>query len=415
MVIVHVVITPNISREHTDGAVSFNFQSRNYSRNVRSEQFDCDSFGIVRDLGRHRSSAWNCRPIVPKEDLIKMEKKLVLVTGAAGGVARHLVRQLVENCSDRVQVRALEVNPKATKKHLGKHLHSVDFRLGDLRDSDFVKSCLEDVDIVFHLGGVIPPWADKHPKEAHNINVGGTKNILAGIKELGTSPFILYSSSISVYGDRVQNPDIRLGDPETPADRDEYAHTKLESEKLIKESGIDYSIFRLTGIFGADTHGVDPIMFHMPMDTKVEIATPQDTARAFVNSIDKLEELKGRTFNLGGGLACRTNYRELMERSFQVVGLGKPRFPEKAFATRNFHCGDYVDGDELEELLHFRNDTLEDYFKEMKRTTPAVQRLFTTMLSPVIQYFLLRLSDPYKAFKKSDQKEMAHYFRPEDL
>lgn len=151
-------------------------------------------------------------------------------------------------------------------------------------------------------------------------------------------------------------------------------------------------------------------MFHQPLNTKLEIATPEDTARAFIHAIEKRAELKGRIFNLGGGSRCRIVYNSFLSKMFNIYGLGKLNFPKNAFAQRNFHCGYYMDGDELENILHFRRDSIETYFTQVKNAIPKVQRFFTQICAPLIKYRLSQLSDPLKALHKNNLAMIQRYF-----
>jgi hypothetical protein len=110
---------------------------------------------------------------------------------------------------------------------------------------------------------------------------------------------------------------------------------KVKAEQIIKKSNLDWSIFRLSAIMG--NHKMTKLMFHQPLETSFEITTPEDAARAFVNALEAKPQLTNKIFNLGGGKACRTSYRDFSDRSFQVTGLGDLAFSGKAFAERNFH------------------------------------------------------------------------------
>ncbi len=150
-------------------------------------------------------------------------------------------------------------------------------------------------------------------------------------------------------------------------------------------------------------------MFHMPLDTYIEITTPEDTARAFVKALGHEKVLNRKTFNLGGGEKCRTNYRTMLETVFSIVGLKNLDFPKHAFAPTNFHCGYYDDGDDLEQILHFRKQTLDDFYKAYEKATTPFMKKTTSLLSPLIKRKLLKHSEPYKAYKEKD-KELTNRF-----
>lgn len=156
-------------------------------------------------------------------------------------------------------------------------------------------------------------------------------------------------------------------------------------------------------------------MFHMPLDTPFEISTPEDTARAFINGLEKQEKLSFRIFNLGGGAQSTISYREFLQRSFDIYGLGKLAFPEKAFAEKNFHCGRMVDGDELENILHFRKDTMESYLDKTAKPVSKIQKVLTFLVSPIVKWFLLRQSEPYQAWKTGDIRLINRFFKQDTI
>lgn len=151
-------------------------------------------------------------------------------------------------------------------------------------------------------------------------------------------------------------------------------------------------------------------MFHQPLNTALEIATPRDTARAFVNGIEKQVQLSKNSFNLGGGEACRISYQRFLERSFKIFGLGQLDFPKYSFADKNFHCGYYQDGADLENIVHFRQDSLDDYFKMEEEKVSFGRKFATTLFNKTIKWFLLQKSEPYEAYKKKNLAQMKYYF-----
>ncbi|WP_245574881.1 hypothetical protein [Aequorivita capsosiphonis] len=206
----------------------------------------------------------------------------------------------------------------------------------------------------------------------------------------------------------MENPYISVEDPLEPSPGDEYALTKIAAEEIIKTSKLKWTIFRLAAIMGG--HKMSKLMFHQPLATSLEIATPRDTARAFVNAIEKEKELSRSIFNLGGGENCRISYEGFLQRSFNIFGLGELNFPEKAFAEKNFHCGFYKDGDKLENIVHFRKDSLEDYFKMEKEKISSFENFGASLLKRPIKYYLLKQSEPLAAIKNNDEKMKSQFF-----
>ena len=334
-----------------------------------------------------------------------MKNKNILLTGASGTVGYEVLKQLLEK-----KCYNISVFDKKTKHSVEKLLpfkSQIQLIFGDISmpsDLDDIKN----MDAVIHLAAIIPPYADEHPELSKKVNTQGTQNLIQQLEKHSPNAFFMYSSSISVYGDRIENPYINVGDPLIPSEGDVYAETKIVAEASLQKSQLDWTIFRLAAIMG--NHKISKLMFHQPLNTALEICTPRDTARAFVNAIDKQSELSKKIFNLGGGESCRISYEHFLERSFAIFGLGALDFPERAFADKNFHCGFYADGDDLENIVHFRHDSLEDYFEMEADKVSAFRKTVTSFLKKPIKWFLLKKSDPYRAFKMQDAKQLHHYF-----
>lgn len=334
-----------------------------------------------------------------------MRKKNILLTGASGTVGLEVLKQLID--VDRYSIVAFDKKSKKSVKKLKSFKNKVHLIFGDLtKISDL--NALVDIDVTIHLAAIIPPLADKLPALARKVNIEGTRNLIRQLECTSPNAFLMYSSSISVYGDRTKDPFIQVGDALLPSAGDAYADTKIAAEQLVKESQLNWTIFRLAAIMG--NHKMSKLMFHQPLNTALEIATPRDTARAFVNGIEKQLDLSQKIFNLGGGASCRSSYQHFLERSFAIFGLGKVDFPDHTFADKNFHCGYYSDGDALENIVHFRQDSLEEYYKIEAEKVSAFQKGAASIFRKPIKWYLLAQSEPYQAYKTQDAEWINHYF-----
>ncbi len=332
----------------------------------------------------------------------------ILLTGASGTVGREVLEMLSE--LPDLKVRAFDIDTKKTRKNLRSFESSVEVVYGDICNRDDVAEVSKDIDVAIQLAAIIPPLADEKPKLAYTVNTIGTKHLIDSLEQHSPEAFFLFSSSVSVYGDRLHNYEITVGDPLVASIGDEYAKTKIEAEKIIQSSKLSWSIFRLSAIQGIGNHQMSGLMFHMPLETKIEMTSPKDTARAFVNAIENAEILNRRIFKLGGGENFRITYEDFIRKNFKISGLGKLNFPDKAFAEKNFHCGYYADGDQLNEVLNFRSDTVDDYFTALEKSISVSTKLFTRLLNPLIKRYLLTLSEPLHAFKKKDAQLMDRFF-----
>lgn len=335
----------------------------------------------------------------------RMTKQHILLTGASGTVGFEVLKQLLDK--EMYQITVFDKKAKLSVEKLMVYKDRVNLIFGDIANpSDLEK--ITNIDAAIHLAAIIPPVADERPELAQKVNAQGTQNLIQQLEKKSPNAFFMYSSSISVYGDRIENPYIKVGEPLIPSEDDAYAETKIAAEKSVRECQLDWTIFRLAAIMG--NHKISKLMFHQPLNTALEICTPRDTARAFVNGIEKQEALAKTIFNLGGGGSCRITYKHFLERSFAIFGLGELDFPERAFADKNFHCGFYADGDVLENIVDFRQDSLEDYFAMEAEKVSAFKKKTVSLFKKPIKWFLLKKSEPYRAFRTQDAKQLHHYF-----
>ena len=340
--------------------------------------------------------------------------KKILITGATGGIGIELLRQL----KDRNQLEGISVLARDSKKNrklLASYSDLISIFWGDLMDKSSLVPACKNQDVVIHLAGLIPPAFHENDARSLKINVEGTRNVISVLEEHTPNAFLVFSSSVVVYGDRLETPEIKVGDPLDPEQYDQYGIAKIQTETDIQNSKLNWTILRLSAIMGIGNHKISGIIFHVPLDTPMEICTIRDTARAFVNAPDHLDQLNKRIFNLGGGQKCRISYQDFLTRAFKSFGMGKVNFPKYTFASMNFHCGYYMDGDDLEDILGFQSDTLETYFKRFHESVPPIQRFFTKPFAGIAKWYLRTLSEPYKAYKTGNKEELIRFFGSSNL
>jgi len=333
----------------------------------------------------------------------------VLLTGAFGNVGLSTLKELLKN---DYNVRVFEVYNRRNRKLAKKFKNKIDIVWGDLRNKDDVESAVKEEDVIIHLAAIIPPLADVNTSLAESVNVGGTKNLLNAIKNQAKKPKLIFTSSIAVYGDRRDNPMIKTTDILAPSRGDYYALTKITAEKLIRDSGVDFAIFRLTYITSVNKLNMDPLMFHMPLDTSIEICDTKDVGLALANAVE-CDEVWGDTFNIAGGERCRITYRAYLNDMMQIFGLGRNYLPEEGFAEKDFHCG-FCDTDKSENLLHYQRHTLKEYYKEVQSKVGAKRR-FMPMFKWMIRLNLLKKSEFYRRFKFFKKKAGAFTISENEL
>jgi len=283
----------------------------------------------------------------------------ILLTGAFGNIGTSTLKELVRRDHE---IRCFDIPTKQNKKKarkFRKFRSRIEIIWGDLRKLADVERAVQGVDRIIHLAAIIPPLANNHPEIAEPVNVGGTKNILIAMGKQEKPPKLLYSSSVAIYGDvREKGFDyiIKTTDPINPSPHDHYARHKIKCEKMIKESGLDYAIFRFAAIPPMD-QGTDPIMFEVPLDTPMEICHTLDTGYAMVNAAES-DKVWGKILHIAGGPSCRVPFGEYVGTILESMGVG--RLPDEAFGTKPFHCG-YMDTIESQELLQFQKHSFDDY------------------------------------------------------
>ena len=335
-------------------------------------------------------------------------KMKVLLTGGSGTVGKEALQELLRR-KEQYEVRVFDLNTPSNRKIYKPWENQIEIVYGDITRPEQVEPAAQGVDAVIHTAALIPPVADHQPVLAKAINADGTLNLIQAMEKHSPEAFLVYTSSVSLYGDRVNNPLIKVTDPIQPSEGDYYAVTKIMAEENVRASQLRWTIFRLAGIF-SDTLKPDPLMFHMPLDTCLEFASARDTGYAMVQSLDKQDVLEGNTYNLGGGKNCQMRYKDFLNTSFEQFGLGRDLLPEEAFATQNFHCGYYEDGHLLNDLLHFQRDTKEAYFQWMRSTKGPVIRFLAGLSRPIVRWSLVRQSEPLQARRRGDKKMIERYY-----
>jgi UDP-glucuronate 4-epimerase len=187
-----------------------------------------------------------------------MKSKKILVTGHAGFIGSSLTLRLlrdgykvvgIDNYNDYYDVVAKEQNVREFKNNSG----FVEYR-GDIRDKELLKKVFKEQQIgtIIHLAaraGVRPSLLN--PELYHEVNVGGTINLLKVAKKNRVSQFIFASSS-SVYGNQEKTPFSETDELEEPVSP--YAETKMIAEKscshFAKETGMATTILRFFTVYG---------------------------------------------------------------------------------------------------------------------------------------------------------------------
>ncbi len=318
----------------------------------------------------------------------------VLLTGAFGNVGLSTLKEMLKRNYD---IRIFDIKTRRNKRFANKYNKDVEIYWGDLRNYKDVEKAINEIDVVVHVAAIIPPLADKKPKFAEAVNVGGTANIIKAMENQPKKPKLIFTSSVAVYGDRLENPLISTEDKLNPNHDDEYAKQKIKCEELIKNSSLDWAIFRLTYITSLNKLQMDPLMFSMPLDTCIEICDTKDVGLALTNAVES-KRIWGEIMHIAGGERCRISYREYLNEMLNIFGIGRDSLPTEAFSKRGFHCG-FMTTNKSQAFLNYQRYTLDDYFNAVRKKV-AFSRFFTIMFKHIAQKYLLNKSHYYKEYLK---------------
>ena len=157
-----------------------------------------------------------------------METMKVFVTGATGFVGRELTRQLLS----AGHLPVCLVQPGCEEKLVSPRqlvIHS-----GDVTRPDSLEGILRGCDAVIHLVGIIREDAERGIT-FDRLHVEGTGNMLAAAKRQGVRRFIQMSSNgADPHGETV------------------YYRSKWRAEEAVRHSGLNWTIFRPSIIFGKE-------------------------------------------------------------------------------------------------------------------------------------------------------------------
>lgn len=185
----------------------------------------------------------------------------VLVTGGAGYIGSHVVKQLGEAGHDIIVYDNLSTGYEWAVTY-------GELIVGDLADVDKLDSVFAEhkFEAVLHFAAnIVVPESVENPLKYYRNNTRNTLNLL-GIVEKYETPYMVFSSTAAVYGmpdEKVLTEDMPLA-PINP-----YGASKMMSEQMIRDlsfaSNLKHVILRYFNVAGAD------------LQSRIGQATPEAT------------------------------------------------------------------------------------------------------------------------------------------
>ncbi len=162
-----------------------------------------------------------------------MERKLILVTGAAGFIGSHLCARLA---ADGHQVISLDNYFTGSREN---HVPGVEYREGHTKDIE--KLVPETPDIIFHLGEYSRVEESMfEPNTVWDLNTAGTEGVLefCRMRQRKKRVKLVYAGSSTKFADG------GLGRDQSP-----YAWTKAVNTELVRNYGDWYGVPYATTYF----------------------------------------------------------------------------------------------------------------------------------------------------------------------
>lgn len=292
----------------------------------------------------------------------------VAVTGGTGYVGPAVVEELIHGGHEVVVLEHMDKVPLSQHPRLKR-------ARGDVRDPRALRDAFEGCDAIVHLVAILRENKRKGVT-FEKVHVGGTRNVLDAAKAVGAQRFELMSAN---------GVDSGLDTP--------YFRTKLEMERMVKESGLDWTIFRPSYIAGAEDGGFDrqfadivdaaPVLPSFAGGTfQIQPISRRNVAQAFARALTRPESV-GKTYVLVG--PERMTWNDYLRRLARVRrrkrvlayapgpaillaarALG-PLFPADADTLRMLMLGNVGDGAEAVKDLELVLDPWEDAVAGLRR------------------------------------------------
>ena len=207
-------------------------------------------------------------------------RKTIAITGATGFVGSRMLDLVV---SEGYDARALTRRKQDDRPN-------VTWVRGALDETASLSTLCHGADLVLHIAGVVNP-PDRAGFEAGNV--AGTLAIIEAAKQAGTKRFVHVSSLAATL------PQLSI-----------YGETKAKAEKLVKTSGLDWTILRPPAVYGpGDGEFLD--LFKMARlgfvtlppdaDGLLSVIHVQDLCQALLALLQEQEDFTAQIFEVDDG------------------------------------------------------------------------------------------------------------------
>jgi NADH dehydrogenase len=231
----------------------------------------------------------------------------VLVTGASGFIAAHLLPRLA---SRGHRVRAMWRGNEGPARSLAPGIEWIE---GDVTRADSLTAATFECDAIVHLAGCRAPAAGETLEQ---VNVAGTRNLLVAGLDSGVQRFV-YVSAVGA----------------SPA-AGPYFRSRFHAEDTVMSSGVEHVILRPTVVYGPWDHFVTAILellrrfpvFPMLGDGtfRLQPVAVEDMVDALTQSVER-PDVEGGLYEVAG--PDRISFTRIVRTVGEVVGVRRPIIP----------------------------------------------------------------------------------------
>lgn len=240
----------------------------------------------------------------------------VLVTGASGFLGHFVCPELAARGHD---VAALVRRP-------GSEPAGARPLTGDLTDPARLRDAVAEAapDCVLHLAAETA--TQRNPARIRAVNVDGTERLLDACRQAGGPRFVFASTVVTGdAGGRVLDEESEL-----PVET-EYGRSKVEGERLVRESGLETVIVRPSHVYGAGGWYAEDIVARLRQPGRFamvgsggnfwDVVRVEDVASALADAAERAPA--GSLFHVVDDEPL--TYREFLTLTASALGLGPPR------------------------------------------------------------------------------------------
>jgi len=254
----------------------------------------------------------------------------ILIIGGAGFIGKHLTRFLLKK---EHSITIFDNFSNSTKESINSLIDmGVKVIEGDIIIPNEISNAAKEQDMVIHLAAKISVSESIiNPSKIFQVNVNGTKNVLAAC-ERNNIKKIIAASSAAVYGEG--SPDVKLTEKSETNPISPYGESKLKMEqeiiKFALKYDINYVILRFFNIYGAGQSKeyagvISKFIERVRQDKPLEIFGNGLQTRDFVAIKDVINSIhnaishdKSGTYNIASGKVV--TIKELAELVLSISG-----------------------------------------------------------------------------------------------